>query len=937
MSDLTLVLGPDWSRFSKRITIAADSGELSYTAADQLPRLLEFEDCDVNDIRDLFEILSLLRGQRNTCVIRGQLLPGAEQPCRRLLTPRTEDGVRIEATFAETARSWLMIDLDSVAEPEGLNFAAEPARSADLMRSLLPLPFRSAACVWRASGSAGFKPGIRLHLWFLLSRPLLGAECKAWLSHADVKTDRAPYSAVQPHFTADPDLVGVDDPMAERIGLLSGDPRVLVPVEIPKDMHRAAVAPQLVHVEDTRSIDPFLRSALNKWDKANPWDVEPDLSTRFECPACGSSDGCAVLPDGKLFCHGGKHTVNAPNIGHPANNGFVMTRFEAYERIEWSQVTSRLQELGFYPGLPKRVTASLTAAQSETVDDVVDAVSAAMTADTETLQDVDLGKVRRARKELKELVDIARTDPKRLGALTFAFARKHVPNNMSAEALRNAMLAANSSSRNAGAAMLDTDALTAVDDALKRAAGKPFVEQPSALAKDMYGKLEKCLSNVVKLIGLEDVADCVAWDVRSRRVVVTQAPCWQVEDAAYPRMYVDSDSTSLTRYLADRHDYPWATTGQIAEAITYAAVTQPIDPVYTYLEELPKFEGSLEDARLLCGSWLIEFAGAADSEYVRAVSMRWLIAAIARTYRPGCKAREVLTLIGPQDKGKSYLLEKLCGQQWFKDDLKVDKETGQALLGKWIIELAELDKVVKTDRHGELKAFISTSQDNYRMPWGRFYEDVPRRSLPAATANVMQLFRDPTGNTRFNVVVVSDNIDHDGVAAVRDELWAAARMLFKASEQWWLTEHEKVEARRLQEAHREVFDAEILLKEALQPFTLACPVQGLNVGTQCVVHRESVVDETGKAREHATKHIVWITTVQLMTYLRDQGVTKGSQNKQIAECMQRLGWISVRHASGSRHGGRGYHVAGYRGKMTMAEKSELAKVLHTTDAGHADT
>lgn len=873
MSELTLVLGPAWSRFSKRIVSADD-----ITAADRLPLLLEFEDCQVDNIDDLFDILQLLRVQKNTCVIRGRLKPGVEQPCRRL----TEDRPDAAATIDDVPRAWMLVDLDSADEPAGVDFTAEPAKCAEYMRAMLPLEFRTAACVWRASGSAGFKPGIRLHLWFLLSRELDGDQCRAWLSHAAVKTDRTVYGAIQPHYTADPEFVGkLDDPMSARIGKLPGTSVVPVPDTIPEDLKLAAKR-SVGKLVDDRTLDPFVRAGLKKWEAANPW-VEPGLSDRFECPACGSSDGCAMLPDGKLFCHGDKHANHAPNVGHPANNGFVMTRFEAFECVPWTDVIPRLQALGFFPGSPS--SAMLSREQTAKVDAAVEAMTATV------VGDIDLGKAKRARRELKEASEHVRLDPSTLEAVAFQLARKHAA-VLAPDAIRAELLGANSTSTRAGAALLDHDAEAAVTRALERAVREPAGEMASALNRDMFGKPEKCLANVVKLLNLPEFTECLAWDTRAQRKVIVSAPCWLSDTGdTYPRAVLDTDYSAIVVYLADRLDYAHATVGQVIAALELAAQATPFDPVVEYLDSLEPFDGDVDDARMVAGAWLSEFAGAPDDEYTRAVAMRWLIAAVARAYRPGCQAREVLTLIGPQNIGKSMLLKTLCGE-WFKDDLDLGKDSAQALLGMWIVELAEIDKLVATDRHGALKAFISTGVDNYRRPYGHEFVTVQRCSVFAATANPTQIFRDPTGNTRFNVVDVPGPIDRDGCAEVRGELWSAARMLFKAGEQWWLTESEKVEALVRQEAHRETFDAEEFLRELLeQPFKPG----RVEVGAFKV--------EPGQLDD--AKMFMWATSAQLVAYLQSRGINRNVY-KQLHQAMTILGWYPERHADRTLNGPRGF-------------------------------
>lgn len=900
MSDLTLVLGPEWSRFSKRINAVDD-----ITAGDQLPKFLEFDEADVTGVDDLFDILNLLRAQQNTCVIRGQLLPGVEQPCRRLLMARTEDGVHYPATFEDVPRAWLMVDFDSVPEPDGVDFVTAPAKCAEYLRAQLPRPFHTARCVWQATGSAGLKPGIRLHLWFLLDRALTGDECKAWLSHGALPFDRTVFGAVQPHFTADPVFAdGVTDPMVERIGQLPGrDERVQVPTELPKDKQTKTAAKRvLAGVSDSRDMDPFVRMALARWDADNPWEGgDPDLSERFECPACGSSDGCAVLPDGKLFCHGNKHSMNAPEIGHPANNGYVMHRFEAFEKVGWSRVPARLQELGYMPGAPTKksrprnpleenrqtsetiqdthVVTELDDEQAADVEAAVDALSAAV----EGREPATVKAAKKARKELSEAARCIATDPSQAEDLAYDFARVH-SGTFAPSAIAKALIR--------GARCFDEEVEHAIERGIKRAVAEPREERTSALSLDMYGKPERCLANTVKLLHLPDFTDTLAWDERARQVVLTACPPWLAEDEreTYPRPLRDTDVSAIAVYLADRLEYPKASASDIRAGLALAAMGTCFDPVVEYLDGLPAWEGSLDEAREACGAWLPMFAGADDDEYTRAVGTRWLVAAVARAYAPGCKQREVLTLLGPQNVGKSMLLQTLCGAQWFKDDLNLRRHPEMALLGHWIVELAEIDKLTAQDKHGDLKAFISTSVDKYVAPYGHHFDVVERRSLFCATANPSHIFRDMTGNTRFNVVHVGTEIDVAGLAEARDELWSAARMLFKAGEPWWLQANEKPLAAERQEAARERWDGEEYIRDLLeQPWQ---PRPGDVGGFRPL-----------PGQLDPEKRLLWVTTEQLDEHLRSKDIRSGI-HRQIAQAMRVIGWTSAKHV-GARNR-RGY-------------------------------
>ncbi len=56
---------------------------------------------------------------------------------------------------------------------------------------------------------------------------------------------------------------------------------------------------------------------------------------------------------------------------------------------------------------------------------------------------------------------------------------------------------------------------------------------------------------------------------------------------------------------------------------------------------------------------LVDYMGADDTPYVRAVTRKTLVAAVARIHEPGVKFDSVLVLNGPQGCGKSTFFSKL--------------------------------------------------------------------------------------------------------------------------------------------------------------------------------------------------------------------------------------------------------------------------------------
>ncbi len=117
--------------------------------------------------------------------------------------------------------------------------------------------------------------------------------------------------------------------------------------------------------------------------------------------------------------------------------------------------------------------------------------------------------------------------------------------------------------------------------------------------------------------------------------------------------------------------------------------------------------------------------------------------------------------------------------------------------GKWIIELAELSSVSKTEvKH--VKAFITRTEEKFRPAYGRNEIAYQRRCVFIGTTNRTDYLRDETGNRRFWPIKL-DTVDLDAIEKDRDKIWAAAKALYDAGEQWWLTDAEALLAEVQQE------------------------------------------------------------------------------------------------------------------------------------------
>lgn len=187
---------------------------------------------------------------------------------------------------------------------------------------------------------------------------------------------------------------------------------------------------------------------------------------------------------------------------------------------------------------------------------------------------------------------------------------------------------------------------------------------------------------------------------------------------------------------------------------------------------------------------LIDYLGASDTAYTRAVSRKMTVAAVARVYEPGIKFDSVVTLNGPQGMGKSSFFAKLGGK-WFSDSLTIgdmrDKAAPEKLQGYWILELGELAGLKKVDVE-TVKSFITRQDDKFRHSYGYSVEDHPRQCIIVATTNNEGFLRDITGNRRFWPVTCSTDSKKRPweVAEVVQQLWAEALFIYRQGEKLFL-------------------------------------------------------------------------------------------------------------------------------------------------------
>jgi hypothetical protein len=235
---------------------------------------------------------------------------------------------------------------------------------------------------------------------------------------------------------------------------------------------------------------------------------------------------------------------------------------------------------------------------------------------------------------------------------------------------------------------------------------------------------------------------------------------------------VSDDVCLLFRKLCRVHftfdpgkDHTW-------DAINLRCRENSFHPILNYLSGL-EWDGVER-----IGTWLIDYMGAADTPFNRAVGAMQLVASVRRVMEPGCKYDYMSVLESPEGYDKSKSLEALYGAENFSDQSIFglsDKELAEAVRGRWGMEAADLSGMPRGEVE-KIKAQLSRTIDRTRPAYGRATLDVPRCHVFWGSTNDDVYLRSQHGNRRFLPVKIG-RIDYKAIVRDRDQLWAEAAAL----------------------------------------------------------------------------------------------------------------------------------------------------------------
>lgn len=162
------------------------------------------------------------------------------------------------------------------------------------------------------------------------------------------------------------------------------------------------------------------------------------------------------------------------------------------------------------------------------------------------------------------------------------------------------------------------------------------------LQLDRQGKIKDTMSNIATIIRFDENLQSIVYNQLKNSVdVIGELPWSQVKGG-----WGDADLACAKLYF-ERVYGIWSPTKFKDALLAVISSERLYHPIKNYFETL------IWDGVERIDTLLIDYLGAEDKPYVRAVTRKTIIAAVARIFEPGVKFDSILVLNGPQGVGKS--------------------------------------------------------------------------------------------------------------------------------------------------------------------------------------------------------------------------------------------------------------------------------------------
>lgn len=274
------------------------------------------------------------------------------------------------------------------------------------------------------------------------------------------------------------------------------------------------------------------------------------------------------------------------------------------------------------------------------------------------------------------------------------------------------------------------------------------IEREPNFSYNDNGKIKQTIENMSEAIQYDpELYGKIKYNTLSYSPYVYGELPWEKKDTY--REWNNSDDSNLKCYIEAK--YGLKSMEKIMEALTVVVNRNPFNPVIEYLESI-KWDGKKHIENLLP-----DYLGVEKNKYSIECMKLFMLGAINRAYCPGCKFDYMPVLVGEQGVGKSTFFKVLAGNDnWYNDNFNTVEgdKAAEKLRGMWMVELAELLATKKAKEVESIKAFLTSTVDSYRPPYGRRTEQRPRVCVFAGTTNNSHFLTDRTGNRRYLPLIV---------------------------------------------------------------------------------------------------------------------------------------------------------------------------------------
>lgn len=251
--------------------------------------------------------------------------------------------------------------------------------------------------------------------------------------------------------------------------------------------------------------------------------------------------------------------------------------------------------------------------------------------------------------------------------------------------------------------------------------------------------------------------------------------------------------------------------GKVRSLLTLRDTLEEFHPFKDYFNTLPKW-----DSQDHIGS-VIKLITTKEGQEKRldVLFTKWIVAVVASALEIK-ENHAAFVLKGAQGLGKTSFFRNLVPPElkdYYKEDqVKAhDKDAIIKTTNSFLINMDELDGVTMGEAHA-LKALMTSSAHDIRMPYAQFSTILKRRASFSGSVNKDRFLNDATGSRRFFIVEIED-LDYMTVPDHK-QLYAQALNLLENGFQYWLDKEEIIELNM----HNESYQKEMAEKDLINEY-----------------------------------------------------------------------------------------------------------------------